>query len=185
LKLPKLLAVLGIVLLVMGTIVALAPATTEVWKPKSYVLISETRDISEWIGYSTLLTYFFFEPEDIKNLKIQGYVKEVEGKPFSFEITNGKTYVKANNVPEKDFEFSVEPEELKNGLRLKIEPADVKVSIYAKALWEEKTYAHVFGGLLLGGFMWFLGIIILIAAFIAYIIRKPKVEVVARVETKK
>ena len=183
-RLPKLLAIIGMVMLILGAITTFSPATVERYESKSYVLASETVEVSPWFGYRTFLTYFFLNPEDVRNLKVQGYVKGVEGGPFNFEITDAKTYVKAERVLEKSFEFPVEPEELRDGLHLKIEPAtkallgpSSRVSIYAKATWEEKTYAHVLGGLIVGGALGFFGIAMLVAALVTYIIRKPKVEV--------
>jgi len=45
------------------------------------------------------------------------------------------------------FEFPVEPEELRNGLWLKIASGNAKASIRVEVTWEQKTYAHVLGGL--------------------------------------
>jgi len=181
LSLTKTIAIIGILLLALGTLFAFAPASREIWEPKSALLASETEDIS-LIGSSKLITYFFLFPEHVRNLKIRGYVKLVDGEPFSFEITNGEVYVKADKVSERSFEFSVEPEDLRDGLWLKMSPAKAKVSLRIEASWEEKTYAHVLGGMVLGGLLGFFGIILLIAAFILYIIQRPKITVTIKKE---
>jgi len=177
-KPPKILAIIGLVLLILGVMFFFFPATQEVWKEKSHVLLSETIDVSSIIGCSRMLTYLFLDPEDVRNLKITGYVEKVTGNNFSFQITDGKVYVEADNVMRYDFDFIVEPEELTDGLWLKIEPTETKVSIYAKATWEEKTYAHVLGGMVLGGILGFFGLVALIAAFVLYLVRRPKIKVV-------
>jgi len=113
----------------------------------------------------------------VRNLKLQGTLKSIEGGNFSFEVTNGEPSFRAENVSQRSFEIPVEPEELTNGLWLKIKPANVTVSINVKAIWEERTYGHVFGGFVLGGILGFFGFISLIAAFIAYLVRRPKITV--------
>lgn len=175
--LPKILAILGITLLVLGLVFVFVPATQEVWKPKSYLLVSKTTNLSPYTKHQEFLTYLFLTSEGVRNLKVQGTIKSVEEGTFSFEITNGEVYVKAEGVPEKSFEFPVEPEELRNGLWLKIAPGNTKVSIRIEATWEQKSYAHVLGGLILGGLLGFFGFILLIVAFIIYVIRRPKVTV--------
>jgi len=176
-KLPKILAIIGLALLILGIVFFFLPATQEVWEEKSHVLLSETTDVSPIIGCSRMLTYLFLDPEDVRNIKIIGYVEKVSGNNFSFKITDGKVYIEVDNVARYDFNFTVEPEELRDGLWLKIEPTETKVSIYAKATWEEKTYAHVLGGMVLGGMLGFFGLVALIAAFVLYLIKRPKIEV--------
>jgi len=182
-NLPKVLAIVGVILLIIGLVFAFVPVTQEVWQEKSYLLASETTEISPYIGHQELLTYLFLSPEDVRNLKLQGTLKSIEGGNFSFEVTDGELYFKAENVSEKSFEISVEPEELTNGLWLKIKPANVTVSTHIEAIWEQRTYSHVLGGLLLGGILGFFGFILLIAALVVYLIRRPKVTVEVQKKT--
>lgn len=86
-------------------------------------MVSETVEVSPYLGHKEPLIYPFISPENVRNLKIQGTVKSVEGGTFCFTITNGEVYVKAEEVSEKSFEFLVKPEELSDGLYLEIHPS--------------------------------------------------------------
>lgn len=167
----KVVVALGVVLLILGALFMFAPASQEIWEPKSILLISATKDVS-LIGSQELLAHYFLLPGNVRELKLRGYVKLVEGEPFSFEITNGEVYVGARGVSERSFEFPVQPEELRDGLWLRIYPAKAKVSVRVEASWEERTYAHVLGGVVLGGLLGLLGVVILIVALILYVVRR-------------
>jgi len=98
----------------------------------------------------------------------------VEGETFGFTITNGKVHVEAEEASERSFEFSVEPEEPRDGLILKISPKSVTVSIQVEATWEQKTYAHVLEGFILGGALGFFSFMLLAMAFVIYHHQKTK-----------
>ncbi len=175
--LAEYLAKLGVILLLLSFVpILLSTENTSNWEPKSYILASETVDVF-FFGHTEDLYYSFYEPANVRNLTIGGYVKKVSGEPFSFRITNGKIYVSAEGVTsEKHFKFNVEPGELENGLKLDIKPSDTEVSFYVKATWQEKEDYEdaVFGGIVLGSIIGFFGLLSLIAALIVHIVTKIK-----------
>jgi len=119
---------------------------------------------------------FFFKPEDVRNLRVKGYIKVESGDVFSFEITDGEVYIRAINVLRKDFDFTIGYEELRNGLQLKIEPSKTKVYIGIEATWEAKAfkgetyYTYILGGPIFGVFLEILGIV-LMAPFILHLMK--------------
>jgi len=53
------------------------------------------------------------------------------------------------------------------------EPADIEISYRVEMEWDEKTYAHVLGGLVVGGSLFFFGFLLLIvAALVRFIFKK-------------
>jgi len=119
-SLSKVIAIAGIALVFLGIIIALVPTTQEIWEEKSYVLADETTKISTWLNHTDILTYYFTKPKDVRNLVVKGFIEEVDNKPFDFEITNTKVFVKAVNVTRYEFNFSPTPQELSNGLKMVI-----------------------------------------------------------------
>ena len=120
-RLPKILVIMGLIFITIGAIVALVPIIQEVWEPRSKVLVDKTATVYAGDEHTLPLTYSFLRPEDVRDLVVRGYVEEVEGRPFDLEITNAKTYVKAENVPGRhEFKFSLAPEELTKGLTMRI-----------------------------------------------------------------
>lgn len=170
-KLPKIIAVVGVVLLLLAMLFVIVPVTQVVWEPKSRLLVDKTVTVSFLLGHLEPLIYFPSSPKIMRNLRIQGYVKCVSGGVFNLDIKNGKTYASAYGVAEEYFEFSVEPEELQSGLWLSVKliaPPVTEVLIHVEAHWEERTYTHVLTGIALAGRLAFFGILLLIIALILY-----------------
>ena len=167
-SIPKVLAIIGVLVLLIGVLTI--PITREVWETKSKLLESETVELSPF-GYERILTAPYFEPENVRNVRIIGYVRKVSGEDFTFEITDGRVYLRAENVSEREFNFPIDPEEFEESLWLRIEPAKSKVSVYVRAVWEERSYFYSIGGLFLGAFLILLGVILIIASIIAHVAR--------------
>ncbi|RLF00137.1 MAG: hypothetical protein DRJ59_07425 [Thermoprotei archaeon] len=120
-RLPKILVIAGLIFIAIGAIVALVPITQEVWEPKSKVLVDKATTVYAGAEHTWPLTYLFLRPENVRDLVVRGYVEEKKGRPFDLKIENGKVYVEATNVSGRhEFEFSPTPEELEEGLKLRV-----------------------------------------------------------------
>ena len=168
----KALVVLGAILVVAGLVCTFALATQAVWEPRSRLLLGETVELSPYVETRRSISHYFPDPEDVRGLKVRGYIKCIEGGPISFEVTDGEVYVNATNTLERSFEFSVSPEELEDGLVLTFRPKEARVCVRIEAAWEERAYMHVLRGLVVGGLLGGLGLLLLIAALIVYVVRE-------------
>jgi len=118
-RLAKAVALAGLALVVLGIIMALLPATQEVWEKESEILAEGKAKVYTWgEDYTVLLTYpLLMSPEDYRNLVVRGRVEEASGRPFDLII---EPYVRAENVSSYEFEFSPEPQEVREGLKMLI-----------------------------------------------------------------
>ena len=120
-RLPKALAIAGVVLIILGIITVLSPTAQEIWESESKLLLSGTDSIYAEGKREWLLMYPFLRPKDVRNLVVRGYVEEKLRRPFDLELANSKVYVEATNVSGRhEFEFSPTPEELEEGLKLRV-----------------------------------------------------------------
>jgi hypothetical protein len=117
--LPKIVAIAGLAAIVLGVVLALAPAAQEVWKARSELLKSGGDAVSPRLNHTILLVSLTV-PEGARNLVVRGHVEEAGGRPFDLEVTNGRVYVRAANVSSYNFTLSPSPAELRAGLHLVI-----------------------------------------------------------------
>ncbi|MBS7633306.1 hypothetical protein KEJ15_06795 [Candidatus Bathyarchaeota archaeon] len=138
-KVPKIMAIIGIVVIVLGLVIAIVSTTTEVWNPKSDTLAREVATVYSQSHYWPLLRPQYI-PEESRNLMINGYVEGLKGRTFDLYVFNKvnyelwkagaayKAYLEAINVTSHSFSMPVRREDVGEGLRL------VVSNIYAKEL---------------------------------------------------
>ncbi|MHA1631786.1 MAG: hypothetical protein ACTSXC_03110 [Candidatus Freyarchaeota archaeon] len=101
-----------------------------------------------------------------------------KGQPsysFSFVVPSEKSKAEVYYVVERVGEAGFGAPKLKVFISAKAtyeQPADNKVSYHVEMVWEERTYAHVLGGLIAGGVFAFLGLSLLLAALVVKLVFK-------------
>lgn len=141
-RIPKILFMVGVVLLVVGIAVTVIPATVERWEHKEEKLVHEIATVPPLFDYFPLALKYI--PEGSTNIKVAGTVKEVKNRQFDFYVFNKQNYdrwmakityeayVEAKQVTSYSFSFSPTRGEVIEGLYL------VVSNVYATEPKEEE-----------------------------------------------
>lgn len=148
-RIPKILAIIGLAAIILGVALAVVPTTTEVWTPESGTLVKEVASVHPQSDYYPLALAPYI-PQESRNLVVNGTVIELKGRTFDFYIFNRvnyeswkaeapyEAYLQAENVSSHSFSSSATREDVSEGLRF------VVMNIYAKEhvdeLWFEKIF---------------------------------------------
>jgi len=142
---PKILAVIGLAVIVLGAVAVFIPPVWEVWNPKSETLVKEVATVyPRWHYYPLALAPYI--PQESRNLVVSGTVKELKGYTFDFYAFNKinyerwraeapyEAYLQVKNVSSYSFSFETTREDLNEGLYL------VVLNIYAREPVTESLY---------------------------------------------
>jgi len=148
-RVPKVFAIIGLVVIILGMALAVIPTTIEVWIPKSGTLTEDIATVHPQLDYYPLALAPYISQES-RNLEVNGTVKELKGRTFDFYVFNKvnyerwkaeasyETYFQAENTSSCVFSFAATREDLSAGLRF------VALNIYAKELAQEPWIDNMF-----------------------------------------
>jgi hypothetical protein len=146
---PKILTIIGLLIIILGVAFAVFPLTTEVWTPKSSPLVEEVSTVYAQSSYYPLALSPYI-PKESRRLVINGTVESLKGHTFDLCILNKvnyekwkanapyEVYLQAKNVSSRSFSFTATKEDLDDGLRF------VVLNIYAKEPAQESWIDSVF-----------------------------------------
>lgn len=191
-RVSKAVFVIGLILLVLGVVIALAPMSTETWDHKEQPFVEEVLTVSA--GFSLFpFQKIVLIPESSKNIAVSGTVRELNGKNFDFYIFNKRNYElwvanasyqgygQAKDTSSYSVAFSPTRDDAINVLYFVVVNKNpflgpsVSVEFSIKISWDERSYSTVLGGLVVGGFLGGLGfLLIIVSAVMAFVFGRSK-----------
>jgi len=191
-KASKVVFAIGLVLLVLGVIIALAPMSTETWDHKEQALVDQVLTVPAGI-YQIASPNFVLIPDGSKNIMVSGTARELTGKSFDLYVFSKRnyelwvanasyqTYAQASDVSSYSVAFSPTREDVINVLYFVVvnknpfSGPSLSVEFSIKMTWDERSYSTVLGGLVLGGFLGGLGfLLIIVSAVMAFVFGRGK-----------
>ena len=194
-RIPKIIFIIGLVILVIGILIAIALPASVTWEPKTKALCTdEIIEVSEYEKYDYYRPYFAFIVSfgETKDFEVEGSIEEVSDYKFNFYIFDEtdydlwkadrphKSYFEAENVTSITFSFLLTNKEVVNDLYFVVEnpepyESDRVARLTATVNWKEKAIiTRIVGGLILGGIIAFIGLVLIIVGGIATLVFKPK-----------
>jgi len=188
----KIVFVIGLILLILGVFIFLVPMSTETWDHKEEPLVEEVLTVPG--GLSLLASpKIGFIPEGSRNIEVNGIAKELNAKTFDLYVFNKRNYelwianasyqayVQARDISSYTLAFSPTRDDVVNLLyfvvvnRNPILGPNVSVEFSVKMSWDERSYAAVLGGFVLGGFLGGLGfLLIIVSAIMVFVFGRGK-----------
>jgi len=129
-----------------------------------------------------------FIPEESRDITVSGTIKEIRGGTFDLYVFNKRNYdlwvakasykafMDAKDISSTAVNFSPTREDVMNALyfvavnKNPFGGPDISVEYSIKISWNEKSYAHVLGGLVLGGLLGGLGFLLIIVSAVAKVV---------------
>jgi len=192
-KASKILFVMGLLVLVVGIVIAIIPTAVETWQKKEQPLVESVITV---IGGGSLfpIQNLVFMAEGSKDISVSGTVRELKGGRFDFYAFNKKNYelwvakasykafVEAKDVSSYSLSFSPTREDVASALYLVVVNRNpvlgpsISVEYSIKISWSERSYATVLGGLVLGMLLGGLGFLLIVVSAVMRFVFKPQKE---------
>jgi len=188
-KASKILFVIGLLVLVVGIVIAIIPTTVETWQKKEQTLMDSVITV---LGGNHLfpIQNFVFMPEGSKDILVSGTVRELKDGRFDFYTFNRKNYelwvakasykafVEVKDVSSYSLSFSPTREDVANGLYLvavnknPVLGPSISVEYSIKISWSERSYAQALGGLVLGLVLAGFGFVLIVVSAVMKLVFK-------------
>jgi len=180
-KASKILFVIGLLVLVVGIVIAIIPTTVETWQKKEQPLADTVITVLGG-GHLFPLLNLVFMTEGSKDILVSGTVRELKGGRFDFYAFNKKNYelwvakasykafVEVKDVSSYSLSFSPTREDVASVLYLvavnknPVLGSSISVEYSIKISWSERSYATALGGLVLGMILGGFGFVLVVVS---------------------
>jgi hypothetical protein len=189
-KASKILFVIGLLVLVVGIVIAIIPTAVETWQKKEQPLVESVITVLGG-GHLFPLQNLVFMAEGSKDILVSGTVRELKGVRFDFYAFNKKnyelwvakasykSYVEVKDVSSYSVSFSPTREDVASALYLVVVNKNpvlgptISVEYSIKISWSERSYAQVLGGLVLGMILGGFGfMLIVVSAVMKFVFKR-------------